>query len=236
MGTVVWQLNDIWPVASWASLDYYGNWKALQYAEKRMFAPVLLSCEEHGEIDQKPYVNTLPCAIDISADLHVANETGEPVSGLVKWALRLPDSSVVREGQFPVSVPAYGGAWLPHLDCNDIDPLKVHLEYGLYVDGNLVSSGTTLFCAPKHYAFLDPELSVSVEGDMVTVTAANYAKSVSVETEQGILRLDDNFVDMEAGTRTFQILSCRDFTEGKDKAAETSGAYRARSVYEVSER
>ena len=43
-----------------ASVDYYGNWKALQYAEKRMFAPILLSCAEHGEIDQKPYVNTLP--------------------------------------------------------------------------------------------------------------------------------------------------------------------------------
>ena len=35
MGTVVWQLNDIWPVASWASIDYYGRWKALHYAEKK---------------------------------------------------------------------------------------------------------------------------------------------------------------------------------------------------------
>lgn len=233
MGTVVWQLNDIWPVASWASLDYYGNWKALHYAEKRMFAPVLLSCEEHGEIDQKPYVNTLPHPIDISADLHVANETGEPVSGMVKWTLRLPDSSIVRQGEFQVTAPAYGGAWLPHLDCNDIDPLKVHLEYALYIDGTNVSSGTTLFCAPKHYAFLDPKLKVCVEGDRVTVTAANYAKSVSVETETGILRLDDNFVDMEAGTRTFRILPGRDFTEGADAAALASGAYRARSVYEI---
>ncbi len=235
MGTVVWQLNDIWPVASWASLDYYGNWKALHYAEKRMFAPLLLSCEEHGEIDQKPFVNTLPRPIDLSADLHVANETGEPVSGIVKWALRLPDSSVVRQGEFEVTAPAYGGAWLPHLDCNDIDPLKVHLEYGLYVDGTNVSSGTTLFCAPKHYGFLDPELRVCVEGDRVTVTAANYAKSVSVETETGILRLDDNFVDMEAGSRTFRILPGRDFTEGKEAAAEVSGAYRARSVYDISD-
>ena len=235
MGTVVWQLNDIWPVASWASLDYYGNWKALHYAEKRMFAPLLLSCEEHGEIDQKPFVNTLPRPIDLSADLHVANETGEPVSGIVKWALRLPDSSVVRQGEFEVTAPAYGGAWLPHLDCNDIDPLKVHLEYGLYVDGTNVSSGTTLFCAPKHYGFLDPELKVCVEGDRVTVTAANYAKSVSVETETGILRLDDNFVDMEAGSRTFRILPGRDFTEGKEAAAEVSGAYRARSVYDISD-
>ncbi len=233
MGTVVWQLNDIWPVASWASVDYYGNWKALQYAEKRMFAPVLLSCEEHGEIDQKPYANTLPCPVDVSADLHVANETGEPVSGIVKWSLRLPDSSVVCEGQFEVTAPAYGGAWLPHLDFNGEDPLKVHLAYELEVNGEIVSSGTTLFCAPKHYAFLDPELEVSVDGDVVTVHAKNYAKSVSVETENGILRLDDNFVDMEAGSRIFHILPSRDFT---DDGTAVSGAYRVRSIYETAER
>lgn len=213
MGTVVWQLNDIWPVASWASVDYYGNWKALQYAEKRMFAPVLLSCEEHGEIDQKPNANTLPCPIDVSADLHVANETAEPVSGIVKWSLRRPDSSIVREGSFEVTAPAYGGAWLPHLDFNDQDRLEVHLAYEFLVDGKVVSSGTTLFCAPKHYHFLDPELKVAVSGDVVTVTAKNYAKSVSVETANGILRLDDNFVDMEAGTKVFHILPSRDFTD-----------------------
>ncbi|MGN0314585.1 MAG: glycosyl hydrolase 2 galactose-binding domain-containing protein [Fusicatenibacter sp.] len=233
MGTVVWQLDDIWPVASWASVDYYGNWKALHYAEKRMFAPVLLSCEEHGEIDQKPYVNTLPQPVDISADLHVANETAETVCGTVRWSLRLPDSSVVREGSVEVAVPPYGGTWLPHLDFNGEDPLKVHLEYTLLVDGTVVSSGSTLFCAPKHYEFLDPELTVSVDGEMVTVTAKNYAKSVSVETEQGVLRLDDNFVDMEAGTRTFRILPCRDFT---DDGTGVSGAFRVRSVYETAER
>lgn len=234
MGTVVWQLNDIWPVASWASVDYYGNWKALQYAEKRMFAPVLLSCEEHGEIDQKPHVNSLPQPVDVSADLHVANETAEPVSGVVKWALRLPDSTVVQEGEFSVTAPAYGGVWLPHLDFNGQDPLKVHLEYSLTVDGTVISSGTTLFCAPKHYQFLNPDLTVSVDGDTVTVTAKNYAKSVSVETENGILRLDDNFIDMEAGTKTFQILPGRDFTDVDGKAV--SGAFRVRSIYEIADR
>ena len=46
MGAVVWQLNDCWPVASWASIDYFGRWKALHYYEKRFFAPVLISCHE----------------------------------------------------------------------------------------------------------------------------------------------------------------------------------------------
>ena len=79
----------------------------------------------------------------------------------------------------------------------------------------------------------DPKLSVSVDGDTVTVTAENFAKSVSVETENGVLRLDDNFVDMEAGTKTFRILPTADFTA---EGTGVSGAYRVRSVYETAER
>ena len=234
MGTVVWQLDDCWPVASWASVDYYGNWKALQYAEKRMFAPILLSCEEHGEVDQKPFPNSMPQPVDISADLHVANETDKTFCGTVRWSLRNPDSSVVREGEFGVQVPAYSGQWLPHLDFNGEDPLNVHLAYELYDEaGNQVSCGTALFCAPKHYHFEDPNLKVETDGDTVTVTADKFARSVCIEAEDGVLRLDDNFVDMEAGTRTFRILEGRDFTTDLTPPA---GPYRVRSVYEAADR
>lgn len=37
MGTLYWQLNDCWPVASWSSIDYYGNWKALHYRAQALF-------------------------------------------------------------------------------------------------------------------------------------------------------------------------------------------------------
>ena len=46
MGTLYWQLNDCWPVASWSSLDYYGNWKALHYTAQDVFAPISLSLEK----------------------------------------------------------------------------------------------------------------------------------------------------------------------------------------------
>ena len=45
MGTLYWQFNDCWPVSSWSSLDYYGNWKAFHYQAKRSFENVLLSAE-----------------------------------------------------------------------------------------------------------------------------------------------------------------------------------------------
>ena len=57
MGAVYWQLNDIWPGASWSSIDYYGRWKALHYYAKRFFAPVLLSCEEESRMTQERNIN-----------------------------------------------------------------------------------------------------------------------------------------------------------------------------------
>jgi hypothetical protein len=42
MGSLVWQLNDIWQAPSWVSLGYGGSWKVLHYALKRAYAPVML--------------------------------------------------------------------------------------------------------------------------------------------------------------------------------------------------
>ena len=49
MGTLYWQLNDTWPVVSWSSLDFFGRWKALHYAARDAFAPVLLSVARRGD-------------------------------------------------------------------------------------------------------------------------------------------------------------------------------------------
>ncbi len=51
MGSIYWQLNDCWPVASWSSIDYYGRWKALQYYARRFYAPILVSPDiENGSV------------------------------------------------------------------------------------------------------------------------------------------------------------------------------------------
>lgn len=206
MGAVVWQLNDIWPVASWASIDYYGRWKALHYAEKRMFAPVMISCEETGELSERPFCVSEPHPILVKARLHVANETMQEVKGIVKWKVCLPDSSVLLEGGQELTVPALDGVWLDQIDLEDFEERKIHISYAFIVNGEVVSENSCLFTAPKHYFFEDPRLSVRAEGNKVTVRAEKYAKNVMIGNADGSLKLSDNFFDMEAGEKTVEVL------------------------------
>lgn len=56
MGSIYWQLNDNWPVASWAGIDYYGRWKALQYMARHFYADILGSLEITEDFSCTPYV------------------------------------------------------------------------------------------------------------------------------------------------------------------------------------
>jgi beta-mannosidase len=49
MGTLYWQLNDCWPVISWSSLDYYGNWKALHYEAQKNFRDLMISFDQNKD-------------------------------------------------------------------------------------------------------------------------------------------------------------------------------------------
>jgi beta-mannosidase len=197
-----------------------------------MFRPVLLSCEEHGEIDQKPNPNTQPKPVEISGILHVANETENAADGIVNWELRRPDSSIVKSGSESVHVEPYSGTWLDKLDFSDEDPLEVHLTYELIIDGKRISNGTSLFCAPKHYHFLNPDLKVQVNGNEITVTADAFCKGVCVSTDDGNLQLSDNYFDMENGTETLQITDNAVWTE--NRMADLS-SLKVWSVYDIAD-
>ena len=54
MGTIFWQLNDCWPAPTWSSIDYFGNWKALQYRVKEDFRDVTI-LEKTEKIGREKY-------------------------------------------------------------------------------------------------------------------------------------------------------------------------------------
>jgi len=206
MGAIVWQLNDCWPVASWASIDYFGRWKALHYYEKRFFAPVLISCHEEGILSQDTNVNAEPFALEKSARLNVSNETMKPFRGTAQWSLRRPDASVIESGSFSVECPALSSVWMPKQDFSGHDTFGCYYSYRLLdEEGRETGQGSVLFCPPKHFKFADPKLNAFVNGDEIIVTSDAYARSVEIMAGADVL-LSDNYFDMDAGTRTVKIL------------------------------
>ena len=221
MGAVVWQLNDIWPVASWASIDYYGRWKALHYAEKKMFAPILLSCEETGELSERPFcITERKKSIEKSVRFHVANETWKEFTGSIEWELRTPDAAI--SGILSVTAPSFDGVFLEKIDFSDKDERGVYVSYRLRNKENtVVSEGTTLFTPPKHFKFENPELSFTVEGKKITVSSRAYAKSVEIVALDGDVRFSDNYFDLNGDSKTVEIV------EGN------AASFKVRSVYDI---
>ncbi len=225
MGAVVWQLNDNWPVISWASIDYYGRWKALHYFEKRFFAPVLLSACEEGELTGRPDVNIeLKKPVEKTVRFNLSNETMAPALCVVKWSRRDARAKALESGELCADVPALSAHWFDALTFADMDIHGEYISYELWMEGACVSQGTTLLVAPKHFAFVDPALSAKVEGNEIVVTALAYAKGVMIESADPDMLVSDNFFDMDAGERRVKIL--RGEAEG----------LRLRSVYDIADR
>jgi beta-mannosidase len=151
MGAIYWQLNDCWPVASWASIDSEGRWKALHYAAKRFYAPVLVSCHR----------------TDWQLRVSVANDTLDEFRGTLLWrAVDALGNTLASHAQEAV-VPALSAAWVREDDLRErLDPSKLHPEDHLAVivtlkdeAGAVVSDNCELFSPPKFFAFNSPDIS-----------------------------------------------------------------------------
>jgi beta-mannosidase len=207
MGAIYWQLNDCWPVISWSSIDYDFRWKALHYAAKRFFAPLMISCKEEGELTGMTSVNDqLIAPVKNTVQLCVANETMKEQTCTVVWSLRDAKSAILEQGEQRVTAAPLSSLWLDGMEFPDMDRQGQYVSYALKQNGVTVSYGTVLLTRPKHFRFIDPKLNVRVEGDVVFVNAQAYAKSVFIDSADGLLKLSDNWFDMDAGERRVKIL------------------------------
>ena len=95
MGTLFWQLNDNWPVASWSSVEYGGKWKPLQYLAKRFYAPV--------SVIAQPTVVT--GRVDVTrGKVYAINDTAETVKGELRVEYWTYDGRIVSAETKPVTI------------------------------------------------------------------------------------------------------------------------------------
>lgn len=207
MGTIIWQLNDCWPVASWAMIDYEGRWKAVQYYAKRFFAPLMISCEEEGILSQNTNVNAEPFELKKSIRLCVSSESMQDHQVTVRWQLREASGQVKEAHEEELCVKALSSEWLERVPLQYAQTRRDYVSYELLENGEIVSAGSVLFCAPKHFEFENPHLKVEAVGsDEILVTADAYAKSVEILNGDDTMLLSDNYFDMNPGTRRLKVL------------------------------
>lgn len=154
MGTLYWQLNDCWPVASWSSIDYTGNYKALHYKAKNFFSPVLISGVEDKD--------------NIRLELHLSNDLREDQSGQVSYIVYGLDGHKVEENEFHMDIEAGQSKEVIKLD------LKAVIEdnggirncvvwYGYKVAGEILTDNTTFFERPKHLKLEAASINKSIK-------------------------------------------------------------------------
>jgi beta-mannosidase len=81
MGSIYWQLNYCWPAPTWSSIDYYGNWKALQYRAKEDFKDITV-LEKTQKIGKETYflVSDSPDTLTSDVKYEVFNLLGKKIS------------------------------------------------------------------------------------------------------------------------------------------------------------
>ena len=192
MGSLYWQLNDCWPVASWASIDYYGRWKALQYYARRFYDDVIVS----------------PFAHDGKVDVYVVSDKLQPLSGQIHWRLLDFSGKVLMEKTQDVQVPAQSSAVYFTLDEKELlanaDPKKSFLVFDLAVGGQNVSRNLIFFDIMHNLdlptpAHIESTLGNSNGGYAVTLRSSALARSVYLSFGDLDVQTADNYFDLLPG-------------------------------------
>jgi len=194
-GTIYWQLNDCWPVASWSSLDSFGRWKALHYVTRRYYAPVLLSVEDHGT----------------QMSIHVTSDLQQPWQGHVRWSLETIGGAVAMQGEEAVTAPPLADTPVRTLDfapqVNDANSRQLVFVYELWQTDTLVAAGVATFVPNKHLELVNPGITTVVHGAanqvQIEVAAQSLARHVELTLDGADVVFSDNYFDVPAGrTRT----------------------------------
>jgi beta-mannosidase len=220
-GTLYWQLNDCWPVASWSSLDYFGRWKALHYAAKRFYAPIMLSIEDAP-----------PCQT-----IYVSNDSYAPWQGEVRWRLTTLGGKELASGASPVSVGPRSTTRVDPLDFArflDVDTRReLAFTAELWQGEARVAMNTAYFVPTKHLSLADPQLRAELREEAgqlaIDLTAASLARLVEVHLDGADAIFSDNYFDLPAGatvTVTTRMPAGGSLTKAR-------AALKLRSVYDT---
>ncbi|WP_455602644.1 beta-mannosidase [Bacteroides rodentium] len=189
MGTLFWQHNDCWPVASWASRDYYGRWKAQHYYVRKAYDDILISPVVEGD-DLKVYA---------------VSDRLENTSGRLQLQVCQFDGTVVHHWDKSVGISGndsrvcFSAPLAKLLEGADRGTVYVRVDY-TDKSGRVYHNN---YCLGKQkdmdYPKVDLQTEVrSIEGGYeVTVSADKFARAVCLSVADNESVYSDNYFDVQ---------------------------------------
>ena len=165
MGSLYWQIDDCWPVASWSSIDYYGRWKALHYTAQHSYAPILIS----------------PVFSKDDVKVYIVSDKREEIDALLDATVMDFDGKIVFQKSIPVFVsPNHAEIavvfTISQLVAN-LDKSLLVFVCGLKKGDTLLADDISYFTTPKDLDLKQPNYSKKI-----TKTDSGFSIELSTNT------------------------------------------------------
>jgi len=191
MGTLFWQINDCWPVASWSSTDYYRRWKAQQYYAKKAFSDVLVS----------PDLDSTKLSIYIVSDLQTSINTN--------LTMKVIDFSgkILFEKSVPVELKANSSIEFFKDDLANLVPVSAQKNSLLFAEvkegDKVLSTNILYFLPPKELNLPKSVVKKSLKEEkgeiILELSADKLVKNLYLSLEEGDGFFSDNYFDILPG-------------------------------------
>ncbi len=190
MGSLYWQINDCWPVASWSSTDYYHKWKALHYAVKKAYEPILISVPIKDDKVELYVVSDLLKDIEGSLNVSVLDFNGDKISEL----------------NIPVTVKSNTSTLIDKIEISQLtkgrSQSELVMDIKLLENDSVLSSNIFYFLYPKDLKLPEVKLNVEVSENnekLIKISSNNLAKGVYLNIPDQEVVFSDNYFDLLPG-------------------------------------
>jgi beta-mannosidase len=193
MGSLYWQINDCWPAISWASLDYFQDWKASQFAVRDKFAPVIPSLVKGN---------------DKKIQLYVISDRLDTIQGVIVLSLTDFNGKELWTMEQKKDIKPNGSELVFEdikLHGHDLDSSSSCLIARIYTGEVLLAEDFFYFRLPKDLNLTKPviykEIRKVENGYEITVSGDRLIKNIYLELPEKQGKFSDNFFDLPKGMR-----------------------------------
>ena len=190
MGSLFWQHNDCWPVASWSSRDYYGRWKAQHYFARKAYDMILVS----------------PVVMNDRLTVHLISDYHKPVSGSLTLKVMDMSGNLVYNISKSLKSPVNGSELIYEAEVNDVLADKSKNDVIIYAEfktENKTYTNIAYVAEQKDLNYRKPNIEWTAQkidgGFDIYITSDVFARGVFLSLPGIDYFFDDNYFDMLPG-------------------------------------